>query len=122
MDTSTLRQAGYAITGTAEGGDYVFTDLAELDKIIGDWEALRDRIKDRYDKFAHAIGLIEPPAEDIMSRLQAATATYSLEQAQSHSQTMYLYASGYVEKLHAARVRYTATEADNIGRLGKAGP
>src|SRR6266545_544483 len=77
-----LGQAGYAITGSGgggAGGRYVFASLAELDGMIADWEALRDRIFARDAKFRQAIGLIAPPAEDIMSRLHAHTAVQSLK-------------------------------------------
>lgn len=119
-----LGQAGYAITGSGgggAGGRYVFASLEELDDIIADWEALHDRIRNRAAKLKRAIGLIEPPAEDIMSRLQANTAVRSLEKAEAHRQAMENYARNYVEKLRAARAQYAGTDADNAARLRNVG-
>ncbi len=119
-----LGQAGYAITGSGgggAGGRYVFASLAELDGMIADWEALRDRIFARDAKFRQAIGLIAPPAEDIMSRLHAHTAVQSLKKAQSHNLVMHTYADGYVAKLKATRAQYATTESDSAARLRGAG-
>ncbi len=119
-----LGQAGYAITGSGgggAGGQYVFASLEELDDIIADWEALYIRIRNRAAKLARAIGLIEPPAEDIMSRLQANTAVRSLEKAEEHRKAMENYARNYVEKLRAARAQYATTDADNAARLRNVG-
>lgn len=119
-----LGQAGYAITGSGgggAGGQYVFASLEELDDIIAEWDALRDRIRGRGDKLAQAIAMIEPPAEDIMSRLQANTAVRSLQKAEEHRKAMEAYARNYVEKLHAARAQYATTDADNAARLHNVG-
>lgn len=116
--------AGYAITGSGgggAGGQYVFASLEELDDIIADWEALHDRIRNRAAKLARAIGMIEPPADDVMSRLQANTAVRSLEMAEQHRQAMENYARNYVEKLRAARAQYAATDADNAAHLRTVG-
>lgn len=123
-DPGALGQAGYAITGSGgggEGGQYVFASLAELDGVIAQWEALRDRIRGRGALLSRAISLIEPPADDLMSTFQAGNAARSLERAQEHRQAMEDYAAGYVEKLHAARARYAAAESDNAARLRDAG-
>jgi hypothetical protein len=123
-ESGALGQAGYAITGSGgggAGGQYVFASLEDLDEIIADWEALRDRIQVRGRKLRQAIGLIESPAEDIMSRLQANTAVRSLEKAEEHRLAMENYAAGYVEKLRAARAQYAETDADNAAHLRNAG-
>ena len=117
-------QAGYAVTGGGgggAGGQYVFASLDDLDGIIAEWEALHTRIKDRREKLNRAIGLIEPPAQDIMSKLQANTALRSLEKAEEHRQAMEDYARNYVEKLRAARAQYAATDTDSAAVLRRAG-
>jgi hypothetical protein len=119
-----LGQAGYAITGSGgggAGGQYVFASLAELDGVIAEWEALRDRIRGRGAMLSRAVSVIEPPADDLMSRLQANTAARSLERAQEHRQAMEDYATGYVEKLRAARTQYSATDSNNAAQLRQAG-
>jgi hypothetical protein len=119
-----VRQAGYLVTGSGgggAGGQYVFASLDELDGIIAEWEALRSRIKDRSAKLRRAIGLIEPPAEDMMSRLQAGAAIQSLWKAEEHRLAMEKYASTMLEKLRAAKAEYVATDADNAAQVHRAG-
>lgn len=119
-----LGQAGYAIAGSGgggAGGQYVFASLAELDGIIAEWEALRDRIRGRGAMLSRAITMVEPPADDLMSKLQANTAAHSLERAQEHRQAMEDYATSYVEKLQAARARYAAMESNSAAQLRQAG-
>ncbi|MFL6143206.1 MAG: hypothetical protein ACJ72N_15250 [Labedaea sp.] len=123
-DTGALGQAGYAITGSGgggAGGQYVFASLAELDGLITDWEALRDRIRDRDVKFRRAISLIAPPADDLMSRLQAKGVVGSLVKAQAHNLAMFTYADGYVTKLKAAHAQYAAIDADNAALIRRSG-
>ncbi|GAB3449721.1 hypothetical protein [Actinophytocola sediminis] len=121
---SPLGQAGYAYEGSGgggAGGRYVFASLEEFDGIITEWEALVVRIKLRGEKLARAIGMIEPPAVDLMSRWQAAAAVWSLEQAEAHRLAMEIYASEYVEKLRAARAEYATTEAENVAAIRRVG-
>jgi hypothetical protein len=123
-DSGALGQAGYVITGSGGGGgggQYVFASLGELDGIITAWEALRDRIAARDTKFKRAISLISPPAEDVMSRMQAHETVRSLQKAQTHNLAMYTYADGYVTKLKAARSQYAATDVDSAARLRHSG-
>jgi hypothetical protein len=119
-----LGQAGYAITGSGNGGaggQYVFASLAELDGVIAEWEAVRDRIRGRGETLSRAISVILPPADDLMSRIQAKAAAHSLEKAQEHRQAMEDYATSYVEKLQAARAQYAATDSSNAAQLRRAG-
>jgi hypothetical protein len=123
-ESGALGQAGYSILGSGGGGAsgrYVFASLQELDGIIADWEALRDRISARDVKFQRALSLLTPPAEDVMSRLQAQAMLGSLMKAQAHNRTMYNYADGYVAKLKSARSQYATTETDNVSRLRNSG-
>src|SRR5262245_32445191 len=74
-------QTTYAIAGTfgAEyqhqsgggGGGYYELSLADLDEIIAEVKFEADGIAKDGRKIQHAIGLVEPPAKDIMSQLQA---------------------------------------------------
>lgn len=119
-----LGQAGYAVTGSGgggAGGQYIFASLAELDTIIAEWEALRDRIRGRGVMLRRAINLIEPPADDLMSKFQANTAAQSLEKAQEHRQAMEDYATSYVAKLQTARAQYSATDSNNAAQMRQAG-
>jgi hypothetical protein len=123
-DVGTLGQAGYAITGSGGGGadgEYVFASLEELDAIIAEWEALQQRIRHRATKLVRAKSLIEPPADDVMSQLQAKAAIRSLEKAEEHRQAMEDYAAGFVAKLRAARTQYASTDADNAAALRETG-
>ena len=123
-ETGALGQAGHAVTGSGgggAGGQYVFASLKELDDLIANWEALRDRIWGRDVKFRRAISLIAPPAEDMMSRLQAQGVVGSLTKAKAHNLAMFTYADGYVTKLKAARAQYAKTDADNAALLHHSG-
>lgn len=109
-----LGQAGHNVAGSGgggAGGRYLFASLAELDEIIEEWKALRSRIERRGNKLAQASRLIEPPAEDVMSRLQAGAAFASLQKAEAHRKAMEAYAADYVERLQAARAEYAASDA-----------
>lgn len=124
MEGDTLGQAGHAITGSGgggTGGQYLFANLEELDDIIAEWLALYSRIHARGEKLKQAIGLIEPPAEDTMSRLQANAAFRSLMKAEDHRFAMENYAAGYIKKLQDARAQYALTDTDNAARLRKVG-
>lgn len=117
-------QAGYIVTGSGgggAGGQYVFANLEELDGIIAEFEALHARIKDRGVRLQRAIGMITPPAEDVMSRLQAGAAVQSLWKADEHRGAMEAYAATMIEKLRAARAEYAATDADNADQVHRAG-
>jgi hypothetical protein len=107
--------------GRSAGGRYLFTDLAELDGLISEWQALLGRIKFRGEKLGQAIRLIEPPAEDVMSRLQAGAALASLQKAEEHRQLMERYAANYVAKLQKARDEYVASDVDAAAVVRRAG-
>jgi hypothetical protein len=119
-----LGQAGHGVTGSGGGGAdgrYVFASLAELDGLISEWQALQARIKSRGEKLGRAIDLIAPPADDVMSRLQAAAAVASLQKAEEHRKAMEYYAAGYVKKLEAARTDYAVADMDGEAAVHRAG-
>lgn len=103
------------------GGNYIFADLEELDGIIAEWTAIRDRIRDRGYRLSQAAGLITPPAEDIMSRLHAGYTRASLQKALEHNDAMHAYAKAYVEKLTAARAQYANTETQALATIRRSG-
>jgi hypothetical protein len=115
-----LGQVGYAITGSGGGGvggQYVFASLEDLDGIIADLETLRDDIRNDGDKLVQAQWLIEPPGEDIMSRMEANTTVHSLDNAIEHNTAMFNYAEAEIAKMRAARDAYAQTDDDGAARL-----
>jgi hypothetical protein len=86
-----VAQVGQAIAGTFGGeyhhesggggtsGYYEFTSLAQLDEIINEFKAVRDDIAEDGRKLFRAQGLITPPAEDIMSVMQANATVASIK-------------------------------------------
>ncbi len=115
-----LGQVGYGITGSGgggAGGQFVFASVGELDGISGDLESLRDDIRKDGDKLKQAQFLIEPPGEDIMSRLEAKTTVHSLGKAIEHNKTMAAYADTEIAKLRAARNAYTKSDDEGAARL-----
>ena len=91
-------------------GSYVFADLDELDAIIAEWAALRDRVRKRGNRLLHAIGLITSPAEDTVSSQHTLRTKASLENALTHNDAMRLWAQAHIDKLRAARAQYGDTE------------
>jgi hypothetical protein len=115
-----LGQVGYALTGSGgggTGGQYVFANLGELDGIVAELETLRDDIGNDGDKLKQAQFLIEPPGEDIMSRLEASTTVRSLGKAIEHNMAMRAYADAEIAKMHAARAAYAHTDDEGAMRL-----
>lgn len=102
-------------------GNYVFADLEELDGIIAEWTAIRDRIEGRGNRLSQAVGLITPPADDVMSRYHAGYTRGSLQKALDHSDAMRAYAKAYIEKLTAARAQYADTEAQAAAAVRRSG-
>jgi hypothetical protein len=102
-------------------GVYVFADLAELDHVITQWRAERDKILARDEKIVRAIGLVAPPAEDMMSVGQANAFKDSLERLKEHNLALFGYADAYVKKLEATRASYTAVEDTSTTRMNSQG-
>lgn len=123
-DSGAWGQAGYAITGSGgggAGGQFVFADLGELDGIIAELETIRDDIRKDGDKLWRAQQLIEPPAEDIMSRVQAKAVVDCLEKAIDHNKKMRDYADAEITKMRAARNTYASTDEASAARLRNLG-
>lgn len=124
MGDEPMRNAGYVVVGSGGGGadgSYVFASLEDLDGIIADWTALRDRIVARGEKLMQAAGLITPPAEDSVSRYHADATVRSLQKARDHNIAMTTYADGYIDKLSAARAQYSATDEQSAANIRRAG-
>jgi hypothetical protein len=107
----------YGASGGGGEGDYVFTDLSHLDRIITRWTSLRDDIYADGQDIGAAVDQIVPPANDDPSVTQAKAARASLIKGQQHNRAMFDFANGYAAKLAAARTRYAATEDGNVDRL-----
>lgn len=102
-------------------GRYVFADLGELDAIITEWTAIRDRVADRGNKLAQAIGWITPAAEDTVSRLHALRTRASLQRALEHNDAMRGYTTTYVDKLTAARRQYADSDGQGAATIQQSG-
>ena len=109
--------------GGGHGGNFVFTDLAELANMITRWADLRERIQARGEESSVAAAQVGPPADDDPSTVQAQTLMTSLTAALDHNDAMVDYAAGYITKLEAARDQYATddqTAADDIRRAEQA--
>lgn len=115
-------QVGRAIAGTfggeyqhqsgggGAGGYYEFTSLAELDGIITRIKAMRVKTADAGDMFLQAIGFVEPPAEDIMSVMQANATRNSLQLGLEHNRALLRQADAAIAKFETSRQQYASTE------------
>lgn len=116
---SPLGQAGYAVgsVGDGAGGQYVFANLDQINEIIFEAETLLTDIRDDGASLLRAQQRVEPPAEDIMSAMEANATVRSLDQAITHNQAMASYVDAQLAKLRACRDEYARTDADGAGRL-----
>jgi hypothetical protein len=103
---------------TSSGGNYVFTDLAHLNRIIDQWTSIQNATRRNAIMLEQAIYPVTAPAGDDPSRRQADRYVESLEMARRHSDAMSEYATAYVNRLTASRSQYATTEEDNANRLG----
>lgn len=103
--------------GGGAGGNYVFTDLAHLDTIIARWVAVRDRIGPNSDKLIQAGDVVYPPADDPASQRQAEALVKSVNAASVHNESVFRYATTYVERLNAVREAYATTEQTNTDHV-----
>ena len=99
--------------GGPAGGQWVFTDLAELDKIIGHWSDISDTLATQVTTIARTARVIHPPADDMMSVIQARAFVSSLYAMRQHADAMRAYADAYLRKLKQARSEYAITEQNN---------
>jgi hypothetical protein len=96
--------------GGGAGGYYEFTSLAQLDEIITELKTVADGIATDGLKLERAQSLITPPAEDIMSVVQANATIASLKAAREHNGRMLAAAEAEITKLEAARQAYAQVE------------
>lgn len=116
-DTSPYMPYG-ATGGGGGGGQYLFTDLPELDSIT---TALATEIEDvrnddRY--FREAIRLATPPADDQMSRGQVEAYKAALQEGWDHNKAVLAYMENEHAKLQAARQAYAETDTGSAETLG----
>ncbi|MCE7009955.1 hypothetical protein LWC34_45190 [Kibdelosporangium philippinense] len=96
--------------GGGAGGYYEFTSLGELDSIITRLKAVREKIYDARNKFAQAIGFVEPPAQDVLSVLQANATRNSLQLGLEHNRALLREADAAIAKFESSRKQYASTE------------
>lgn len=114
---SLAKPAGNVAVGSSAGGSYMFADLAELDDVIARWTNVRDGVQADGRKLLQAQQLIQPPAQDFMSRLQPLAMSNSLDKALEHNAAMAAYAEAYVQKLQAARAQYAVEDEESVERM-----
>jgi hypothetical protein len=120
-DGGAMSEFGQVGVGLAGAGQYVFTDLAQLDGVISEWTAIRDRVVDRGLRLVQAAGFITPPAEDTASQGYTKATRESVLKAVSHCDAMRAYADGYIQKLVAARAQYAETEVQTATNIRQSG-
>ncbi|SDD01616.1 hypothetical protein [Actinokineospora iranica] len=111
---------GIAPTTGAGDGHYAISSIAELDSLIKQWEALRDRIRTNRVKLEAVRGLIKPLAGDDASKQEAEASQASMDAAINHNRSMGDYVQGYIDTLAAARHEYENTEGHNATTLNTA--
>jgi hypothetical protein len=130
VDTEvTVTQVGRAIAGMfgseyahrsgggGSGGYYEFTSLVQLDEIVTELKTVADDIAEDGRELEQAIGLVVPPARDIMSQLQAQATIASWTAAREHNRRMQAAAEAEIAKLEAARQAYAQAEDANVQRF-----
>lgn len=108
-------------SANGSGGQYVFADLAEIDGIIAELEALVAEVQAEDETYARAIGLAVPPAEDFLSVEQADAYVAALEKGRTHNKAMSTYADDLLADLRAARQAYADGDATSAAQLRSAG-
>jgi hypothetical protein len=96
--------------GGGTGGQFMFTNIAELDLVIAQWKSQRDAIQDDAAMIREAGGHIIAPAKDGMSGGMANTTKSSLRALYDHNQKMLQYANDYIHKLEASRASMVNTD------------
>jgi len=96
--------------GGGTGGQFVFASIAELDGVIAQWKDQREAIQADGAKIRQAANYITAPADDGMSSGMRDTSVESLNTLYDHNQKMAEYASGYIDKLEAARANMVNTD------------
>jgi hypothetical protein len=98
-------------------GQYIFTDLDEVDSIIAELESVKEDIA--YDglELRAAYSAARSPAEDGMSRSQVRAYRDSLAKAMRHNETMAGYVTDQIDKLSAALSGYTDADTASASQL-----
>lgn len=106
--------------GGGVGGDYVFTDPAQLRTIIGQWEDKHEKIMEYGEEIVASARLVQPLAADDASNGMAKSARQSLAAMAQHNAAMQKYAAAYIRKLKGALSDIEATEQDNAAASNQA--
>jgi hypothetical protein len=89
--------------GGGTGGQFMFANLDELDRVIARWEEERDGILADREAIREAYDTIAPPAGDMMSNVQVGASQASLANMYQHNNAMLRYAENYIAKLRSSR-------------------
>jgi hypothetical protein len=116
-DTPPMYMPYGASGGGGADGQYVFTNLDEIDSIVTDLEAIKNEIRDEDRDFDQAIVLATPPAEDIMSVGQVDAYVAALQEGREHNKAVAAYAENQLIKLRAARQAYIESDFSAAERL-----
>ncbi|MQA10899.1 MAG: hypothetical protein GEU98_20550 [Pseudonocardiaceae bacterium] len=103
--------------GGGANGQYVFASFEELQNVINRFKDERDKIREDGEEIRQATQLVEPPAEDMMSRFMGTAAKDSLEQMRNHNKAMLEYAENYIEKLERSLQSMQQNEDANAGDM-----
>nr|WP_042189809.1 hypothetical protein [Kibdelosporangium sp. MJ126-NF4] len=107
--------------GGGGSGSWVFTSLDQLDGLIKKWSDMCDAIDHRRARIQQAESLVEPPANDMMSRFHASELKNSLSAMWHHADSMRAYAREYLHKLQTTRSEYVRVEGQNTRSLNESG-
>ncbi|CRK61191.1 hypothetical protein [Alloactinosynnema sp. L-07] len=108
---------GHVQAGGGGSGGHFKLSIAELDALVAQWTVVRQKITVSSRKLDDAFDLVEAPADDEMSDLEAKATRDSLQKAIEHNRAMRAYAQGYIDKLTDARNRYENTEGHNTSTV-----
>lgn len=92
----------------------MFADFDELQRMISKWNTQRDKISSDGEKISRAIRLLEPPANDAMSQMQARAARETLREMQNHNRAMLRRTQDFIEQLEQALADLRHREDDNV--------
>ncbi|MQA10628.1 MAG: hypothetical protein GEU98_19155 [Pseudonocardiaceae bacterium] len=87
-----------------EGSDagHTYADFGELQSMLGEWRAERDQILADGKELARALGLVQAPATDVMSEMQAGATKNSLTELQRRNDELLERLDEYIEKLESS--------------------
>ena len=96
--------------GGGSGGKFMFASLPELDAVIGAWRQEITSIMGDRDQILSTADVVNQPAGDPMSLMQADAARESLRVMWKHSVEMLKYAETFLGNLEKARAQMQTTE------------